>query len=59
MLAAKRCYSLVGTGTGTLSTPMTRLIVDTFIQQCFDVFRPSFEANIGIYSTKMRGESLG
>ena len=35
----KRGYSLVGTGTGALSTPMTRSVIDVFVQQCLDVFR--------------------
>ena len=35
----ERGYSLVGTGTGMLSTPMTPSIVDGFTQQCLEVFR--------------------
>lgn len=32
-------YSLVGTGTGTLSTPMTDATIDLFVERCLEVFR--------------------
>ena len=35
----ERGYSLVGTGTGTLSTPMNPSVVDRFTQQCLEIFR--------------------
>ncbi len=32
-------YSIIGTGTGMLSTPMTETTIDRFTQRCLDVFR--------------------